>query len=166
MSKKWYIIIISISLILLLGVINLVRMPSDDSQNKSENTQSVKSDYSKKEKEKAEKRTDIQYDVENKIEDYIRKYYSPKDQAEYDEAIAMRSQSDEKQLKKSVKELIKDKEPQVNDVYISTDFSSPKEITGTYEFVYQTKDDENQNKSGDFELKTNDNGYFYIDKFN
>lgn len=166
MSKKWYIVIIAVSLVLLIGVINLLRVPNDNSNDNNNNTKSENVNYSKKEKESAEKRQETQTKVEENLENYIFKYYAPKNQKDYDEAIAMRNSDDEKDLKKDVEKEVKDKDRNVTDIYINTDYSSPKTITGTYEFVLNSKDNKTENKSGEFELKTNSNGYFYIDKFN
>lgn len=169
MGRKAYISAGLITVLLLLVVIGLMRLggnnnPSEESENASvENKQ-----YSKKQYKQAEQRNELQEDLDSRVQEYIQKTNAPKSQNEYDEAIKMRSSEQQKSLNRNVKDLVKDKQRSVDNVSTYINYDSKDELSGSYDYTLSyTKDSkvQTENKNGEFTIKTNKDGYFYIGQF-
>lgn len=171
MSKKIYIIFGIISVLLALFFITLITSDnkSSDSNHGVNNKSDISKKYSEKQVKMAEKRNDIESDLDEKIQQYIIDTETPKNQEVYDKAIEMRSDNDKKQLKRNVKDLAKDNSREIEDLSTDLSFTNSQEIEGTYSYTltYEKNDKtQSESKSGDFVLDTNNNGYFYIKTFN
>lgn len=171
MSKKTYIIFIVISVIIALFFITLITNGSNssDQNEKNNNKSDLQDNYSKKEIKLAQKRSDIEMQVDDKVQEYIINTVSPKDQKSYDEAIKMRNEDEKKSLKRNVKDLVEDDDRKVQDLSTETSFKNSEEIEGTYSYTLTYKKNGNvqtEDKEGDYSLTTNDDGYFYIKTFN
>jgi len=169
MKFKTYLGVGVLSVLFILIIITLVRLPNDSNDNKEKSVNSeVNTEYTKDQYEKAEKRKDYENKLDDKIKEYIVKTNAPKNQDEYDEALSMRSVEDQKSLARNVSDLIKDKERAVNDIYTNVSFDNKSELSGEYEYTLTYKNNDeivSENKQGEFTIKTNDDGYFYIDQF-
>jgi hypothetical protein len=170
MPKKIYIIFGTISILIIIFFITTITSSSQKNENGSvsENkTTNVDKKYSKKQIKMAEKRSDIETDVDEKMQEYILDTESPKNQETYDKAIEMREKDDQKHLKRDVKDLVEQKR-EIKDLSTETSFTNSKEIEGTYSYnlVYE-KDGKTQTetKDGNYTLNTNKDGYFYIKTF-
>lgn len=169
MSKKTYIIFSAISVIIALFLITLITNGTRDNDKSNDDKSSVQNNYSKKEIKLAEKRSDIEMQVDDKVQEYIVNTVSPKNQQTYNEAIKMRDKEEQKSLKRNVKDLVKDDERKIQDLSTETSFISSNEIEGTYSYTLTYKKDGNiqtEDKEGDYSLSTNDDNYFYIKTFN
>lgn len=171
MSKRVYIIFGIISILLAVFFITLIT--SDNSSNDESNRDIEKSDIDKKYSEKqvkmAEKRNDIESDLDEKVQQYIVDTETPKNQEAYNKAIEMRADGDKKQLKRNVKDIINDNNREIEDLSTDLSFTNNKEIEGTYSYTLTYEKNEktqSESKSGDFVLDTNKDGYFYIKTFN
>ena len=169
MSKKTYIIFGAISVVIALFLITLITNGTRNDNQNNDNNSSVQNNYSKKEIKLAEKRSDIEMQVDDKVQEYIINTVSPKDQKTYDEAIGMRDKEEQKSLKKDVKDIAKDDERKIQDLSTETSFINSNEIEVTYSYTLTYKKDGNiqtEDKEGDYSLATNDDNYFYIKTFN
>lgn len=169
MSKKTYIIFIGISVVIALFLITLITNGTRDNNQNNDDKSNVQNNYSKKEIKLAEKRSDIEMQVDDKLQQYIINTVSPKDQKTYDEAIKMRDKNEQKSLKRNVNDLVKDDERKIQDLSTETSFINSNEIEGTYSYTLTYKKDGNiqtEDKEGSYSLSTNDDNYFYIKTFN
>lgn len=171
MSKKTYIIFGVISVIIFLFLITLITSGTNNGvqSNKNDGKTDLENKYTKKEIKLAQKRSDLEMQVDDKIQSYIKGTVSPKSQENYDESIKMRSKDEQKSLKRNVQDLIKDDHRKVQDLTTETSFKNSDEIEGTYSYTLTYKKDGNiqsEDKEGEYTLATNDDGYFYIKTFN
>lgn len=173
MNKKHYLWLIFASIFLIIVIFAIYRIGTSTSDKEETTNTSIESvgetkDYSDKEIEKAEKSNEIESQVEEKVKDYIIQTEAPKNQDDYDNALKMRSSEDQKSLKKDVTDIAKDEDRNVGNLNVSVSYNNPKEMSGSYDYTLSYTKGERQmtkNKNGDFSLKTNDNGYFYLDTF-
>lgn len=168
MKFKTYIGIGILSILLILIIITLFRVPSNN-KNDIEKESDNEVQYTKKQYKQAEKRKDYENKIDEKVREYITKTNAPKNQSEYDEAIKMRSNEEQNRLKRNVSDLVKDKERSIEDLYTTVNFDNKSELSGEYEYTLNYKKGENimsETKQGEFTIKTNDEGYFYIAQFN
>lgn len=166
MSKKIYIIFSIISVLIALFFITLVT--SDNKSNNQTNDSDVNKHYTSKQIKMAEKRNDVESDLDEVIQQYIIDTETPKNQESYDKAINMRSDNDKKHLKRNVKNLVDDKNREIEDLSTDLSFTNNKEVEGSYSFTLTYKKGDkaqSESKSGDFTLDTNEDGYFYIKTF-
>ena len=168
MKFKTYIGIGILSILLILIIITLFRVPSNN-KNDIEKESDNEVQYTKKQYKQAEKRKDYENKIDEKVREYITTTTAPKNQSEYDEAIKMRSNEEQNRLKRNVSDLVKDKERSIEDLYTTVNFDNKSELSGEYEYTLNYKKGENimsETKQGEFTIKTNDEGYFYIAQFN
>lgn len=170
MSKKTYIIFGVISVLLALFFITLITSDNkSDNQESNNNNSDINKKYTKKQIKMAEKRNNIESDLDEKIQQYIIDTETPKDQDTYDKAIEMRKDNDRKHLKRNVKNIANDNSREIEDLSTDLSFTDNKEVEGTYSYTltYEKNDKtQSESKSGDFILDTNQDGYFYIKTFN
>jgi hypothetical protein len=120
----------------------------------------------------AKQRKTLETNVDKKVQEYIKKKtVAPKSQQEYDEALEMRDKKDRENLSEDVKkEIVKDeKKREVKNLNTELHFKDSKTIKGNYYYTLVTSKDDKTNsedKSGDFTLETNKDGYLYIKDFN
>ncbi|MBM6639457.1 hypothetical protein [Staphylococcus xylosus] len=169
MSRKAYISAGLLTILLLLVVVGLMRLGGDNKPSEQNENASVENkQYSKKQYEQAEKRNKSQESLDSKMQEYIEKTNAPKSQNEYDEAIKMRSSEQQKSLERNVKDLVEDKDRSVENVSTYINYDSKNELSGSYDYTLSYKKDskvQTENKNGEFTIKTNKDGYFYIDQF-
>lgn len=169
MSRKAYISAGLLTVLLLLIVIGLMRLGGDNKQSEqSDNANVENKQYSKKEYKQAEERNKSQEALDSKVQEYIEKTNAPKSQNEYDDAIKMRSSEQKKSLKRNVKDLVKDKQRSVENVSTYINYDTKDELSGSYDYTLSYSKDskvQTENKNGEFTIKTNKDGYFYIDQF-
>lgn len=159
------ILILSVIAITLFFGITPINRSSNDDINISNGSSKQ---YSKKEVEIAKKRDDIFSKLNSATEKYIKGYYAPKSQEDFDNALKMRSQNDIKSLHTDVSDVVKDKNREVEDVYTEFELVDEKTIKGTYEFKLISSEQgmlKSETHTGNLLYKTNDNGYFYLDQF-
>ncbi|QYA36579.1 hypothetical protein [Macrococcoides caseolyticum] len=159
--------------ILVLGVITVTLFFSGFSTNKNSSndtniSNSESKQFTKKEVAVAKKRDDTFSKLQSATEKYIKGYYAPNSQEDFDNALKMRSQNDIKSLHIDVSDVIKDKNREVEDVYTEFELVDEKTVKGTYEFKLISSDQgmlKSETHTGNLIYKTNDNGYFYLDQF-
>lgn len=169
MKFKTYIGIGILSILLILIIITLFRIPSNKNETEKESDNNEEVQYTKKQYKQAEKRKDYENKIDEKVREYITKTNAPKNQSEYDEVIKMRSNEEQNRLKRNVSDLVKDKDRSIEDLYTTVNFDNKSELSGEYEYTLNYKKGENimsETKQGEFTIKTNDEGYFYIAQFN
>lgn len=174
MTKKHYFWLIFVSVFLIIVIFAIYRIGTNNSNDETNTNNGVENvgdtkNYSDKQIKKAEKSNENEEKVEEKIREYIIQTEAPKNQEEYDNALKMRSSDEQNNLKKDVSDLTKDKDRSVKDLNVTVDYDNPKEMSGSYQYTLTYSKDERQmtkDKNGDFTLKTNDDGYFYLNTFN
>lgn len=172
MPKKIYIVFGGISLLIIIFFITTLtgsnsNNNNDDVSESNKQTSTLDENYSEKQIKMAEKRSEIESDVDEKMQEYIIDTESPKDQETYDKAIAMRDNDNQKQLKRNVKDLVKQNR-EVRDLNTETSFTNSKKIEGTYDYILVYEKDgktQSETKDGNYTLETNKDGYFYIKTF-
>lgn len=165
--KRTYYIIAGVIAVLLIGVLVFIVSPQDDTTNSNNETKS-KPNYSKKQIKMAKQRKSTEKKVQNKMQEYIKSTVAPKSQKDFDNALKLREEKDRKDLSENVDDLVKDKNREVKNLTTDVHFKNNKEIQGSYYYTLVSSDKDKktkEDKSGDFTLKTNKNGYLYIEDF-
>lgn len=168
MSKRIYIIFGVISVLIALFFITLVTSDNKTSNQTNDNESDVNQNYTSKQFKMAEKRNEIESELDEVIQKYIIDTENPKNQETYDKAISMRADNDKKNLKRNVKDLVNDDSREIEDLSTDLSFTNNKEVEGSYSYTLTYKKDDkaqSESKSGDFTLDTNKDGYFYIKTF-
>lgn len=171
MNRKVYVIFGVISILIAVFFFTLVTSTNHNhkqSTDNNDNHSTLNKNYSKKQIKMANKRSDLEVDLDQKIQSYITDTEAPKDQQTYDEAIKMRSSDEQKHLKRNVKVLIKQKR-EIKDLNTDTSFKNKDEVEGTYDYTLTYEENgktQTEDKDGEFTLATNKDGYFYLKTFN
>ena len=166
--KKTYYIIAGVIAVVLIGVLFLVVSPKDDDTTNDKESKS-KTNYSEKQIKMAKQRKRIENEVDKKMQEYIKNTVAPKSQKDFDNALEMREEQDRKDLSENVDDLVKDKNREVTNLNTEIHFDNSQEIKGSYYYTLVSNDDDKktkEDKSGEFKLATNKDGYLYIKEFN
>jgi uncharacterized membrane protein YhiD involved in acid resistance len=169
MKKSYYIIAGVVSIILIAVIVLIVQFNNGNDDTNTSKEKPLEETYSDKQIKMAKQRKALETDVDKKkFKIYKKKTQAPKSQQEYDEALKMRNEEDRKNLSEDVKDIVKDDKREVKNLNTELHFKDSKTVEGTYYYTLVTSKDDKTNsedKSGDFTLKTNKDGYFYIKDF-
>ncbi|WP_145426249.1 hypothetical protein [Staphylococcus haemolyticus] len=168
MKKSYYIIAGVVSIILIAVIVLIVQFNNGNDDTNTSKEKPLEETYSDKQIKMAKQRKALETDVDKKVQEYIKKTQAPKSQQEYDEALKMRNEEDRKNLSEDVKDIVKDDKREVKNLNTELHFKDSKTVEGTYYYTLVTSKDDKTNsedKSGDFTLKTNKDGYLYIKDF-
>ncbi|MGV3144177.1 hypothetical protein [Staphylococcus simulans] len=171
MKKSYYIIASIVSVLFIAVIVIIVQFNNDNDVETSTSNEGKKLNerYSDKQIKVAKQRRNIESQVDKKMREYINNTVAPRKQEDYDNALKMRSQEDRKTLSEDVKDIVKDKKRTVKNLNLEIQFKDSQKIEGNYYYTLVTSNDDattSEDKSGDFKIDTNTDGYFYIKEFN
>lgn len=169
MKKSYYVIAGVVSIILIAVIVLIVQLNNGNDDKNTGKEKPLEETYSEKQIKMAKQRKTLETNVDKKVQEYIKKTVAPKSQQEYDEALEMRDKKDRENLSEDVKEIVKDEKREVKNLNTELHFKDSKTIKGNYYYTLVTSKDDKTNsedKSGDFTLETNKDGYLYIKDFN